>query len=134
MSRSTANHEGRVLIVDDEPEIIKALAMRLRWAGYEVISASDGLSATQTAIREQPDAIVLDIGLPAGDGHLVAHRLNENLKTMSIPVIYLTARDSAEDRKRASDLGAFDYITKPFRPERLLETLAKVLEGSPVAR
>ncbi len=130
MTEGMQTTDRRVLIVDDEPDIIKAVAMRLRWAGYDVLTAPDGATATQVAIKEQPDVIILDIGLPAGDGHTVAKRLNDNLKTMSIPVIYLTARDSPVDRDRASELGAFDYVTKPFEPERLLATVGRVLEGS----
>ncbi len=120
----------RIMIVDDEPDIVKAVAMRMRWAGYEVITASDGVSATQIAVKEQPDLIILDIGLPGGDGHTVARRLNDNVKTMSIPVIYLTARNASAEKKKASELGAFGYFTKPFKPEELLETVEKVLSGA----
>lgn len=91
----TLNTSGaKILVVDDEPDVVRALTMRLKFAGYEVIVASDGASATRLAITEQPDLVILDIGLPCGDGHDVAGRLCENMNTAAVPIIFLTARTS----------------------------------------
>jgi DNA-binding response OmpR family regulator len=118
---------GKILIVDDEPDVIRALMMRLTFAGYEVIAASDGASATKAAIVSQPDVIILDIGMPCGDGHTVARRLSENISTLFIPIIFLTARASQVDKDLAADVGAADYITKPFTSERLLAAVKRAL-------
>ncbi len=118
---------AKILVVDDEPDVIKALQLRLRGAGYDVVHATDGATATQTAIREQPDLIILDLGMPAGDGHTVAARLGMNTRTRAIPVIYLTARTSEEDRKKAMEAGAAAYVVKPFKANELLALVESVL-------
>ena len=118
---------AKILIVDDEQDVIKALYMRLKSVGYEVISATDGLMATQLALKEQPDLILLDIGMPVGDGHTVAQRLRDNVKTTQIPIIFLTARANQEDMKKATDVGAAGYLLKPFKSERLLALVERVL-------
>ena len=107
-------YKGKVLVVDDEHEIVKAVSMRLVADGYETIVAMDGLQATAMAMNEQPDVIILDIGMPAGDGHTVVKRLKESPQTWSIPIIFLTARTSEEDHKKAYEQGVDRYITKPF--------------------
>lgn len=119
----------RVLVIDDEPDILHALALRLRSAGFDVLSASDGLQATQTAARDQPDVIVLDIGLPGGDGHVVARRLKSVAATATTPIIFLTARTSAEDRRKAGETGATGYVVKPFQPDELLALIEKALDA-----
>jgi two-component system KDP operon response regulator KdpE len=118
---------AKILVVDDEPEVVKALTMRLKSAGYEVITACDGATATQTAISTQPDLVILDIGMPCGDGHVVAKRLSNNVNTLFVPVIFLTARSSQIDRNQAMDAGAFDYITKPYTSDRLLTSVERAL-------
>ena len=120
---------AKIMIVDDEVDLVRALTLRFKSAGYEVVTATDGVTATQVAVREQPDAIVLDIGLPGGDGHTVAERLRSNMKTMSIPVVYLTARSSEKDKQRAAALGAAAYLTKPFKAEELLEVVTRLVVG-----
>jgi DNA-binding response OmpR family regulator len=119
---------GKILVIDDEPEVVSALTMRLKYANYEVISAIDGAAATRAAIMFHPDLIILDIGIPVGDGHTVAMRLSENLATVFIPIIFLTARSSQLDRDRAISVGAFDYITKPYTPDRLLKAVERALD------
>jgi CheY-like chemotaxis protein len=121
--------KAKVLIVDDETDIVASIARRLVHAGYEVESAGDGARATQVAIQSQPDLIVLDIGMPCGDGHTVAERLRSNVRTMFTPIIYLTARTSDIDRAKAFDSGAFAYITKPFKSEELLDLIEKALSS-----
>jgi DNA-binding response OmpR family regulator len=122
---------AKIMIVDDERELVRALTLRFKSAGFDVVHSGDGVTAMQIAIREQPDAIVLDIGLPGGDGHMVAERLRENSKTMSIPIVYLTARNSQRDMRRANQLGAAGYIMKPFKAESLV-SLVSSLVGNPV--
>jgi len=120
----------KVLVADDEPEIVKTLGIRLRARGYEVISAADGVQATAPACNQLPDVIILDIGMPAGNGHLVAERLQANPKTAGIPIILLTARTSVGDFKRAFRAGVKKYITKPFVPEELMESVAQYVEDA----
>jgi len=115
--------KGKILIVDDEPEIVKAVSMRLNASGYETVIAMDGLQATSKAIKEQPDVIILDIGMPAGDGHTVVQRLKISVKTNCIPIVFLTARTSEEDRQKAYDQGVDKYITKPFDSDELIAAI-----------
>ncbi len=119
--------KAKIMIVDDEPEIIKGLTMRLKANDYEVISAMDGMQATTLAVREQPDLLILDVGMPAGDGHVVAERLRANTVTMHMPIIMLTARTADEDRMQAMKNGVDLYLNKPFKPEELLEAVASCL-------
>lgn len=123
---------ARVLVVDDDADLVKALHLRLRAAGYEVVSAQDGMTATQMAVKLKPDLIILDIGMPGGDGHVVGRRLRSNPMTTAIPVIYLTARDSEVDRGRALELGAVGYLVKPCNPQALMSMVARSLAGQAV--
>ena len=122
----------KILIVDDETDIVRSLSMRLKHAGYEVIVASDGLTAISMATRNLPDLILLDIGLPCGDGHLVATRLNVNSKTMGTPIIFLTARTSDANRAKATEAGVYAYVTKPFQADELLRIIERALSGQPL--
>jgi DNA-binding response OmpR family regulator len=119
--------KGKILVVDDEPEIVKTVSMRLKADGYQVVTAYDGMQATSVALREDPDVIILDIGMPAGDGHLVAKRLRESAQR-AIPIIFLTAHTSKSDYEKAFDEGVAKYITKPFRPEELLAAVEELIE------
>lgn len=112
--------KGKILVVDDEPDIVRSLSIRLGSAGYEVCTACDGLNATRVAIEEQPDLILLDIGMPAGNGHEVVERLGNIDETSHIPVIYLTACTGDDDYRKAREGGVCKFITKPFDPEILL--------------
>lgn len=120
--------KGKILVVDDEPEIVRSLGIRLGAAGYQVSTASDGLSATRLAIEEQPDLILLDIGLPAGNGHVVVERLSNISATSNIPVIFLTACTAQEDFRRARAGGVCQYITKPFDADVLLAAVEDQLK------
>ena len=121
--------QSKILVVDDEVEIARAVAMRLRAAGYQVIVAHDGMMATQLAFSESPDLVIMDIGLPCGDGHIVTQRLLNNVETMSMPIIYLTARTAEVDRKRAEINHAAGYLTKPFKADELLTTVSDALSA-----
>jgi len=125
-----SKHPGAtILVVDDEPEIVIAVSMRLKSAGYKVIAARDGMQATKMALQENPDVVILDIGMPCGDGHAIASRLADSISTMMVPVIFLTARTSQNDRSKAQSVRAFDYITKPFTSGRLLNAVEAALDS-----
>jgi two-component system, OmpR family, KDP operon response regulator KdpE len=118
---------ARVLIVDDEPNIIGAVSPLLRARGYEVTSAMNGLTALESIERSAPDLIVLDLGLPDIDGVEVCRRVRE---TMGVPIIVLSARGAEGDKVRALDAGADDYVTKPFGTEELLARIRAALRRS----
>ena len=117
----------RVLLVDDEPNILATLAPLLRTRGYEVLTAMSGRAALETAEREKLDLIVLDLGLPDIDGADVCRTVRE---TMNVPIVVLSARGGENDKVRALDLGADDYVTKPFGAEELLARIRAALRRS----
>lgn len=120
----------KVLIVDDDKDMLRGLNIRLKANGYSVVFAADGISAVSVARKEVPDVIILDIGLPAGDGFTVMERLGVLLPIAHIPVIILTARDISGNKKRALDAGAIAFFQKPVDNDVLLETIRKALGGS----
>jgi two-component system response regulator VicR len=115
---------ARILIVDDEPPIVDVLAYNLKRANYEVITASDGREALDKARTEQPDLIVLDLMLPGVDGLDVCRELR---RERDVPIIMLTARDSEIDRVVGLELGADDYVVKPFSVRELMARVKNVL-------
>lgn len=119
--------QHKILIVDDEPEIVKSLAIRLKAAGYQPTIATDAYNAVSLAFKEPPDLILLDLNMPAGGGHIVAERLKNSIKTMDKPILVLSARTSDVDRQMAINNGVYDYITKPFDPTDLLERIDAAL-------
>jgi DNA-binding response OmpR family regulator len=119
----------KILIVDDDKDLLLGLNIRLKAAGYDVIPVSDALSAISKAQRERPDLIILDIGLPGGSGFLVMERLTSLMSVASIPVIVLTARDPHANRERALKAGAVAFLQKPVDNDELLNTVRKTLEG-----
>ena len=108
---------ARILIVDDEPNIMGTVAALLRAKGYEVLSAMTGRAALETVDRDKPDVIVLDLGLPDIDGVDVCVAVRQS---SSVPILVLSARGAEGDKVRALDAGADDYVTKPFGAEELL--------------
>jgi two-component system KDP operon response regulator KdpE len=119
----------RVLVVDDEPQIVRALVINLRARGYEVDAAHDGASALELAAARHPDVVLLDLGLPDMDGTQVIRGLRGWTK---IPVIVLSARHASDEKVEALDAGADDYVTKPFGMDELLARLrAAVRRGAP---
>lgn len=117
----------KILIVDDEPEILKSVSLRLKSKGYDVLTASDGFQATNTAMSENPSLVILDICMPSGDGHEVVKQLRVSEQTRHIPIIFLTARTSEEDYRQAVECGVERYITKPFQPEKLMTAVEELL-------
>jgi len=121
----------KILIVDDERDIIKALTIRLRGAGYEVVTAFDGAQGIFTAHKENPDLIILDIRMPAGNGFSVAEKLKESVNTLAIPVIFLTGSPERDSEEKAMTLGARFYVKKPYDPEELLDAVSRALKKEP---
>jgi two-component system KDP operon response regulator KdpE len=115
---------ARILVVDDEPNILGTLAPLLRSRGYEVFTAMNGRSAIEAVDREKPDLIVLDLGLPDLDGVDVCREIRE---TLGVPIVVLSARGAEGDKVRALDVGADDYVTKPFGAEELLARIRAAL-------
>jgi DNA-binding response OmpR family regulator len=125
------DRKKKVLIVDDERDIVKALVIRLQHNGYEVVVAFDGAQGIFMAHKESPDLIILDIRMPAGDGFSVAEKLKQSSQTEPIPIIFLTGSPERNSEERAMQLGARFYIKKPYDPEELLEAVRRAMEPSP---
>lgn len=124
--------KSKILIVDDDPDLRRGLDIRLRSSYYETVHASDGYSAISMAQKEQPNLIILDLGLPAGDGFSVLERLKNSDTLSSIPVIVLTARDPHSDEQKALLAGAMAYYQKPVENDELLAAIhAALLNTSP---
>ncbi len=122
---------GHVLVVDDEPQLLRALRINLRARGFEVTTASNGAGALEAASKVSPDVVILDLGLPDMDGFTVLHGLRG---WSTVPVIVLSARTDAGDKVTALDAGADDYVTKPFGMEELLARLrAAIRRGASAA-
>jgi DNA-binding response OmpR family regulator len=121
---------GTILVVDDEAKIVKLVRSYLEQSGFRVVEAEDGQTALIQARRERPDLIVLDLGLPGIDGLEVARTLRREHET---PIIMLTARVEDTDRIVGLELGADDYVTKPFNPRELVARIRAVLRRTSVA-
>jgi two-component system, OmpR family, response regulator MprA len=115
----------RILIVDDDPPVLRMLVRTLDAEGYETVAAPDGGAALATIERSMPDLVVLDVAMPGLDGLQVCRRLRE--KGVGIPVLLLTARDTVEDRVAGLDAGADDYLVKPFALKELKARLRALL-------
>ncbi|MCA1712897.1 MAG: response regulator transcription factor [Actinobacteria bacterium] len=117
--------EARLLVVDDEPNIVELLSASLRYAGFEVETATNGTSALQVARTFRPDLLVLDVMMPEMDGFELVRRLRgDGTRT---PVLFLTARDATEDKVTGLTLGGDDYVTKPFSLEEVVARIRAVL-------
>ncbi len=118
----------RVLIVDDTPQNIQVLGTILRQADYQINVAQNGLQALEIVEKVQPDIILLDVMMPELDGFETCKRLKANPDTADIPIIFLTAKVEIEDVIQGLELGAVDYVTKPFNPTELMKRVASHLE------
>ena len=130
---------GRVLVVEDEPDISALLAFHLERAGYQVVRARNGLDALQQVRARPPDLMLLDLMLPGIDGLEVCRRLRQDPATAALPVVMLTAKGEEVDRVLGLELGADDYIVKPFSPKEVVARVRAVLrrarppvEGAPM--
>src|SRR5579863_2453512 len=120
----------KIMIVDDDPELRQALRLRLRANKFETVNAGDGYSAIAMAYKESPDLIILDLGLPAGDGFVVLDRLQKDDRLSAIPVIVLTARDPQANERRALQAGAAAFFQKPADNTELLDVIRASLTHS----
>ncbi len=130
-SQTRSTPEARLLVVDDEPNIRELLSASLRYAGFEVATAADGQQALALADSFRPDLIVLDVMMPGLDGFGVVRRLRESGR--HTPVLFLTARDAAEDKVSGLTLGGDDYVTKPFSLDEVLARIRAVLRRTAAA-
>jgi two-component system OmpR family response regulator len=117
--------EARLLVVDDEPNILELLAPSLRFAGFEVTTATNGREALTSARTVRPDLVVLDVMMPDMDGFDVVRRMRGEGAT--VPVLFLTARDATEDKVAGLTVGGDDYVTKPFSLEEIVARIRAVL-------
>jgi len=117
----------KILLIEDEPEFRMALRIRLEANGYEVIEAEDGVTGLDMARNQSPHLIVLDIMLPKMDGYKVARLLKFDEKYRNIPIVMLTARSQQNDRETGLTVGSDAYVTKPYKPQEMLDIIAKLL-------
>ena len=118
----------KILIVEDDPQIGKALAIRLKHCGYEVTVAPDALSGVEMALKERPDLALLDISLPAGNGFTVAERI-QTLLPKETPMIFLTASKQPGLREKAMQMGAAAFFQKPYEADALVAAIQLALAG-----
>lgn len=121
---------SRILVVDDESDIVDLVSLHLQREGHEVVSTGNGLAVLPMTVKAAPDLIVLDVMLPGMDGVQVHRRLRADTRTRHIPVIMLTARSQIHDRITGLESGVDDYMTKPFSPRELMLRIQAVLRRS----
>lgn len=121
----------RILVVDDDSDLVHALRLRLRASNYEVTTASDGYAAIASAKKERPALIILDLGLPVGDGFVVLDRLQNIDALASVPVIVLSARDPQSNEERALKAGAAAFFQKPADNDELMNVIRLSLLPGP---
>ncbi|MFA0733446.1 MAG: hypothetical protein LKKZDAJK_002088 [Candidatus Fervidibacter sp.] len=119
----------RILVVDDEVAIVRMLKERLESAGFEVLTAYDGVQAVEVARQECPDLIVMDVTMPRMDGLTAAQQLRADPTTAHIPIVMLTARGQESDEQAGYAAGAVRYFTKPFSPRQLVQELRALLSN-----
>ncbi len=124
----------RVLVIDDEPDVLLLCKVNFEFAGHEVLEATDGERGVELAAAERPDLIVLDVMLPRRDGIDVLGELASRPETRGTPVVLLTAKVQEHDQRRGWEAGAVEYITKPFSPVALTEAVERVFGMSPAER
>jgi DNA-binding response OmpR family regulator len=127
------NTHGKLLVVDDDRDLLQGLGIRLKASGYEVVFAADGVQAIAAARKEKPDLILLDIGLPGGDGYVVMERLRMMSSSGPIPVIVLSAKDPQVHRERSLKAGASHFFQKPLDNAALLAAIRSILGEASVA-
>jgi two-component system OmpR family response regulator len=125
ITETTAITEARLLVVDDEPNILELLSASLRFAGFDVATATNGNDALRVAASYRPDLVVLDVMMPGLDGFEVVRRMRKD--EQRVPVLFLTAKDATEDKVVGLTLGGDDYITKPFSLEEVIARIRAVL-------
>jgi two-component system, OmpR family, response regulator MprA len=132
--QNTAQEKLKVLVIDDEENIIEFIRLGLRYEGFQVESASDGEQGVTAAQRINPDVVILDLMMPGIDGLEVCRRLRDNPITHDVPILMLTAKDEVKDRIIGLKTGADDYLTKPFDFDEMLERIRAILRRQTRAR
>jgi DNA-binding response OmpR family regulator len=122
-----AQENKKVLIVDDEKDLVSLVALHMRSAGYEVFIANDGWTAIDMCKKNKPDLVILDLMLPKLNGWEVCRRIREDDNIKNIAVLMLSARGETDDKLRGFDVGADDYVTKPFSPKELVARVKRIL-------
>ena len=117
----------KILIADDDPDIVALLSSRFKANGYDVVGAHNGVWVVVKALKEQPDLIVLDINMPSGNGVSVYEQLKKHVETFFIPVIFITGYPSYEVRDTVIDMGADGFISKPFDADELMFKVEQAL-------
>jgi CheY-like chemotaxis protein len=118
---------GRVLVVDDEPDVLLLCRLNLQQRGHELLEATDGSTALELAVERHPDVVVLDLMMPGMNGYEVLETLQQDERTSDIPVLVLTAKSLREDRERSHRLGASGFLTKPFLPSELCDMVESLV-------
>jgi CheY-like chemotaxis protein len=118
----------KILVIEDDKRIVKALTVRLKAQGYDVIAAYDAVLAATTAVKHHPGLILLDITMPGGDGFVVAERLQNLSETAGVPIIFLTASKQPGLREKALAFGAAGFFEKPYEAEELLTAIEEALD------
>jgi len=121
--------KGNILLVDDTPDNLRLLSTMLTEQGYEVRSVINGAMALMGVQAEPPDLILLDINMPQMNGYEVCQQLKSGDRTREIPVIFISALEDVLDKVKAFAVGGVDYITKPFQPPELVQTVKRLLRG-----
>jgi DNA-binding response OmpR family regulator len=124
----------RILLVDDEPDLVQMVSVRLKAAGYEISTAYDGQEALEKVKESRPDLMILDLMLPKLDGYKVCRLLKLDERTRGIPILIFTARAQVEDVTLATECGADAYLTKPFEAKVLLGKLQELLAATGKAK
>ncbi len=121
----------RVLLAEDEPNIVESLSYLLERAGYSIAVETDGRKALESARLDPPDVLILDVMLPGLDGYEILRQLRADSRTEHLPILMLTAKGQAEDRQTAFDLGADLFITKPFSNSDITDAVKTLAAGRP---
>ncbi len=117
----------KILIADDEPDVVKILGMRLKANGYQIIAAHDGAAAIELAHYEKPDLIILDIKMPGTDGYSVFEELKASADTMSIPIVFFSALLPEQVQEKVTQLGAEGFVSKSADPDEILTKITEIL-------
>ena len=123
INQEMEKHDKKILVVDDEPDILKVVTFRVKKLEYEVVTATNGQEALDLIQKEEPDLILLDIELPVMNGYEVCQRVKTNEKLKHIPIIFLTASIASKIAEKVKEFNADDYLIKPFDSEELLKKI-----------
>ena len=121
---------AKILVAEDEKDIRELVAFTLRFAGFDVLLAVNGVEAVDLAEAEQPDLIILDVRMPKMTGYEACRQLKENSRTSDIPVVFLSAKGQEMEIQQGLDSGAVEYILKPFAPDELTDQVRDILRRS----